>query len=65
MKKSTLNFLLAPLKLLTNFVNTSSNQKPESGDFDTGNAYRKPPVMRSALENIDQSQRKEFCGDFQ
>jgi hypothetical protein len=31
----------------TNFENPSSNplQRPYSGDFDTENAYRKPPVI--------------------
>jgi hypothetical protein len=71
------------LKLLTNFENHSRNQlqRPQSGDFDTENAYRKiipeaahdklilaysPAVNeRSALENNDQSQRREFLGGFQ
>jgi hypothetical protein len=46
MKKSKSKFFLAPLKLLTSFENPSSNplQRPESGDFNTENAYRKPPV---------------------
>jgi hypothetical protein len=39
------------LKLLTNLENSSSNslQKPKSGDFDTENAYRKPPVTSLLL----------------
>jgi hypothetical protein len=47
MKKSNSKFLLAPLKLLTNFKNPSNNplQRPVSGDFDTEIAYRKPPVI--------------------
>jgi hypothetical protein len=37
MKKLNSKFYLAPLKLLTNFENPSSNllQRPKSGDFDT------------------------------
>jgi hypothetical protein len=58
------------LKLLNNFENPSSKtaQRPYIGDFDTENAFRKPPVTsyflrifpaaneRSALKNINQSQ---------
>jgi hypothetical protein len=52
-----------------------------SGDFDTENAYRKPPVIlqdnteaapvtrahneRLVLEDSDQSQGREFLGGFQ
>jgi hypothetical protein len=66
------------LKLFINFENPSRNQlqRPQTGDFDTENAYRKiipeathdkliltysPAVNeRSAQENNDQSQRREF-----
>jgi hypothetical protein len=46
MRKSNSKLYLAPLKLLTNFENPFSNQlqMPYSGDFDTENAYRKPPA---------------------
>jgi hypothetical protein len=39
-EKKNSKFWLAPLKVLTNFENPSSNplQKPYSGDFDTENA---------------------------
>jgi hypothetical protein len=70
MKKSSLNF---------GNLSSNPNQRPKSGDFDTENAFRKatcdfiksylkPPVRaneRSALDNIDQSQRGEFLGGFQ
>jgi hypothetical protein len=50
MKKSNSKFYIAPLKLFPNFENPSSNplQRPLTGDFDTENAYRKPPII---LEN--------------
>jgi len=46
-KKSNSKYYTAPLKLLTNFENPSSNtlQRPLSGDFDTENAYRKLRVI--------------------
>jgi hypothetical protein len=67
MKKIKLKVLAWSSKLLTNFEKPSSNpfQRPYGGDFDTENAYRKPPMKilflhifpaakeRSALENID------------
>jgi hypothetical protein len=42
-KKSNSKYYIAPLKLLTNFENPSSNPllRPFGGDFDTENAYRK------------------------
>jgi hypothetical protein len=48
MKKSKSKFWLASLKLLlTNFENPSGNmlQRTQSGDFDSEDAYRKPPVI--------------------
>jgi hypothetical protein len=47
MEKLNSKLYLAPLKLLTNFENPSSNplQRPYSDDFGTDNAYRKPPVI--------------------
>jgi hypothetical protein len=56
----------------SNSFDSNPLQKPYNADFDTENAYRKPPVTslflrifpaaneRSALENIDQSQIREF-----
>ena len=52
MKKSYSKFKFAPLKLLTNFENSSSNllHRPSSGDFDTENAYRKPPWFFESIQ---------------
>jgi hypothetical protein len=50
MKKSNLKLLLAPVKLLSNFENPSSNplQRPKAAILTlimlTGIRYRKPPV---------------------
>jgi hypothetical protein len=47
MESQSLKVLLARLKLLTNFENSSSDllQSPCSGDFYNENGYRKPPVI--------------------
>jgi hypothetical protein len=67
MKKIKLKVLACYFEvILTNFENPSGNplQRPYRGDFDSINAYRKPPVTsyilrsflaaneRSALENV-------------
>ncbi len=51
MKKSDSKFYLAPLQLLSNFENPSSNplQRPESGDFDTENAY----MQEAACDSVN------------
>jgi hypothetical protein len=45
MKKSYSKFELALLKLLTKSPSRNPLQRPYSGDFDTENAYRKPPLI--------------------
>ncbi len=75
-QKIKLKTLACSFEITHNFQNLSSNplQMPQSGNFytekclqeaacDSVKSYQKPPV--SALENIDQTQRREFWGWFQ